>query len=458
MNRRKLFAGATGIGLGHLLARAARGGAGPKAGGTPPSILVILADDLGYGDLSCYGAPDLRTPNIDGIGTAGMRFTSACVNCPVCSPTRASLLTGRYPELVGVPGVIRTHRANSWGHLLPGAVLAPTLLRAAGYTSALVGKWHLGLASLNTPTERGFDSFSGFLGDMMDDYVTHRRHGYNYMRLNQETIDPEGHATDLFTQWACDYLRRQAPGRPFFLYLAYNAPHTPIQPPAEWLRKVKAREPAISEARAKIVALIEHMDDGVGRVLRALREADHEQNTLVLFTSDNGGDLPAGARNGPLRDGKGTLYEGGIRVPLLARWPGRIKPGAASDHVVLTMDILPTLLEAAGAAPPGDIDGRSFLPTLLAEKQPDEPRTLFFGRREGGPFKGGTIECVRRGDWKLLRSRPGGPLELYNLRTDPREERDLAQSEPRLFKELSDALQAQLDRYKAVPWQPPETP
>ena len=226
----------------------------------PPNVIVILADDLGYGDLQSYGAEDLLTPHIDKLMDRGMRFDSFYANCPVCSPTRAALLSGRYQELVGVPGVIRTHPENSWGELSPDAVLLPELLKQAGYHSALVGKWHLGLEKPNRPTDRGFDFFHGFLGDMMDDYYLHRRHNVNYMRRGEEEIDPEGHATDLFSDWASDYLRsRRTARQPFFLYLAYNAPHTPIQPPKDWLEKVKKRQPKLTPARAKLVALIEHM-------------------------------------------------------------------------------------------------------------------------------------------------------------------------------------------------------
>ena len=205
-----------------------------------PNILIILADDLGYGDLSSYGARDIRTPHIDSIGRNGIRFTDFYSNCPVCSPTRAALLSGRFPGRAGVPGVIRTDPANSWGYLAPEATLAPVPLARAGYHSGIVGKWHLGLESPNTPTERGFDFFRGFLGDMMDSYTTHLRHGRNYMRRNRETIEPFGHATNLFTEWATDYLGdRKRDGKPFFLYLAYNAPHTPVEPPPGWTAPVR---------------------------------------------------------------------------------------------------------------------------------------------------------------------------------------------------------------------------
>ncbi|MCB1211776.1 MAG: sulfatase-like hydrolase/transferase, partial [Verrucomicrobiales bacterium] len=173
---------------------------------SPPNIIVILADDLGRADYSAFGTPDIRTPHIDRLFAEGMDLKNFRANCCVCSPTRASLLTGRYPDRVGVPGVIRDKEENSWGNLSDDAVLIPQMLKPAGYHSAIVGKWHLGLESPDTPMDRGFDHFHGFLGDMMDDYYNHRRHGNNYMFLNKKEIDPKGHATDLFTQWAVDYL------------------------------------------------------------------------------------------------------------------------------------------------------------------------------------------------------------------------------------------------------------
>ncbi|MCH7870492.1 MAG: sulfatase-like hydrolase/transferase, partial [Planctomycetes bacterium] len=242
-----------------------------SAGGEKPNIIVILVDDLGYGDLSSYGATDLRSPNIDALAAAGMRFDNFYANCPVCSPTRAALLTGRYPDLVGVPGVIRTHASNNWGYLSQDAVLLPQLLKPAGYHTAVIGKWHLGLRPENHPLRRGFDHFHGFLGDMMDDYYHHKRHGNHYMQRDLEDVYPEGHATDIFTQWAVDYVTARAKSeQPFFLYLAYNAPHTPIQPPKDWLARVKQRESGIAEKRAKLVALIEHLDDGIGKVIAAV--------------------------------------------------------------------------------------------------------------------------------------------------------------------------------------------
>ena len=429
-----------------------------KAAGKP-NILMILVDDLGYGDLSSYGAKDLKTPHIDRLMTAGMRFDNFYANCPVCSPTRASLLSGRYPDMAGVPGVVRTHITNNWGHLAPHAELLPKVLKVSGgfanrpYHTAIVGKWHLGLASPNTPNERGFDHFHGFLGDMMDDYYNHRRHGNNYMRLNGKEIDPEGHATDLFTQWSIDYINDRAKSdKPFFLYLAYNAPHTPIQPPADWLDRVKKRQHGIDGKRAKLVALIEHLDDGIGKVIAALKDAGLNNNTLVIFTSDNGGQLNVGANNGPLRAGKQDMYEGGIRVPMCAVWPGKIQPGTRSDRVALTMDLYPTICEAAGAKISRQIDGRSILPTLLGKLQPAEERFLFWVRREGGGYGGRAYYAARYGDYKLVQNNPFEPMQLYNLKDDPQEQKPLGRKN-KMYQKLFTALRNHIIEAGAVPWQ-----
>ena len=437
--------------LGSLLPVASVQGAESR-----PNVIVILADDLGYGDLSSYGAKDMQTPHVDQLVSRGMRFDNFYANCPVCSPTRAALLSGRYQELVGVPGVIRTYPENSWGQLARDAVLLPELMQEAGYASALIGKWHLGLEKPDRPTARGFGFFHGFLGDMMDDYYLHRRHNINYMRRNEEEIDPEGHATDLFSNWACDYLEsRRNQEQPFFLYLAYNAPHTPIQPPQAWVERVQQRQPQIDPGRAKLVALIEHMDDGIGKVIQTLKETGLANNTLIVFTSDNGGQLSVKANNGGLRDGKQSMYEGGLKVPGCVVWPNRVEAGSQSGRTVMTMDLYPTLCEAAGIKIDHLIEGVSFLPTLLGKEQPEEQRDLFFHRREGGDRYGGlTIQAIRRGEWKLLQNSPFEPLELYNLQRDPQEKVNLAGKERKVFRELSRALRVQVQRAGAVPWQP----
>ena len=251
--------------------------------------------------------------------------------------------------MVGVPGVIRTYRKDNWGNLDTGVPTVAETFKKGGYHTALIGKWHLGLEGEAIPTECGFDFFKGWLGDMMDDYYKHRRHGVPYMREGTGLIKPEGHATDLFTSWSADYLfeRSKKKDEPFFLFLSYNAPHTPIQPPADWLEKVKEREQGIDDKRAKLVALIEHLDHGIGLVMKCLAEYGLAEDTLVVFTSDNGGQGNVGANNGANRGAKQEMWEGGIRVPTCVVWPGKAEAGRRLDSVTMTMDWLPTLAEAA---------------------------------------------------------------------------------------------------------------
>lgn len=419
-----------------------------------PNILFIMADDLGIGDLSSHGATDMRTPNIDALMASGCRLNNAYANCPVCSPTRAAFLTGRYPDMVGVPGVIRTHRVNNWGYLSPQAVTLPQVLKKASYHTALIGKWHLGLVEPNTPIGRGFDHFHGFLGDMMDDYYKHRRHGVNYMRLGRKMIDPKGHATDLFSDWAVDYIKeRSDQASPFFLFLAYNAPHTPIQPPEEWLEKVKAREEGINERRARLVALIEHMDGGIGRVLAALRASGQQDKTLVVFTSDNGGQVSVGARNAPWRGGKQEMWEGGLRVPTCVRWPGKIKPGSRFEGDSMTMDWLPTLAEVAGVHPPEGIEGQSLWSAINGRGSGPGRRALIWVRREGGSKYGGQdYYAVRRGSLKLLQNTSVEPFELYDLENDPEESAPLEKS-VKERRELESLLREHVRRAGFIPWQ-----
>lgn len=421
-----------------------------------PNILIILTDDQGFHDVSFNGTKDVKTPNIDEIAHNGMILENFYANSPVCSPTRAALLSGKYPDQVGVPGVIRTYPEDNWGYLDPKAELLPEALKKAGYSTAIIGKWHLGLSSPNLPNEKGFDYFHGWLGDMMDDYLTHRRHGINYMRKNEEIVDPSGHATDLFTQWSVDYIANQSKREtPFFLYLAFNAPHAPVQPPKELVEKVKQRNPNINPKRAELVALIEHLDDGIGKVLKALKDNGLYENTLIVFTSDNGGNLPDFANNGPNRDGKQSMYEGGLKVPTCVSWPGKIKAGSNSSQVNLTMDLFPTLLEAGQAIPSLNEDSKSFLSVLLGKKQQEYPnRTFYFTRREGGlDYNGQCSYAIRQGDWKLLRNKPGMPMELYNLKNDPLEKENVINQNITLYKELNKKLMLNIQKGAEIPWQ-----
>lgn len=420
-----------------------------------PNFLVILTDDQGYGDVSAYGAADVLTPHIDRIAREGMLFTGMRANATVCSPSRAALLTGLYPDRVGVPGVIRTRPGDSWGFLDPSVPTLADVLGGAGYHTAIIGKWHLGLESPNTPNERGFTHFHGFLGDMMDSYTTHRREGRNYMRLNAAEIDPEGHATDLFSDWAAGYLRERAkaPDRPFFLYLAYNAPHFPIEPPDEWFAKVKQRAPEMDAKRALNVALVEHLDAGIGRVLDALDDSGLARNTVVVFTSDNGGSLPHAQSNGPWRGGKQDHYDGGLRVPFMVRWPAGIRAGSRSDYDGLAFDVFPTLVELSGGQPAAGLDAASLVPVLKGGTA-GGTRDLYFVRREGGLDYGGqSYHAIIRGEWKLLRNNPFSPYELYHLHADPGETRDLAAKQRDKVAELVAALRLHIQRGGKTPWQ-----
>ncbi len=424
-----------------------------------PNFLLIFTDDHGYGDVSTYHSSDCQTPHIDRIAAEGMLFTTMRANCTVCSPSRAALLTGRFADRVGVPGVIRTHAADSWGYLDPTVPTLADELKRVGYHTAIVGKWHLGLESPNTPNERGFDFFHGFLGDMMDSYVDHLRFGHNYMRRNDQTIEPQGHATELFSDWAIEILRERAQQsqQPFFLYLAYNAPHFPIEPPAQWLAKVQQRSPQLDEKRAKNVAFVEHLDHNIGRVLATLNEVGLAQDTIVCFTADNGGSLPHGQNNDPWRDGKQSHFDGGLRVPFMVRWPGHIPPGSRSDYAGLNFDLFPTFLELAGAKPSPELDAVSLVPVLNGETI-SKPRDLYFVRREGNLTYGGkSYEALIRGDWKLMQNSPFSPLELYNLKVDPHEQQNVAATNKAIFNDMAKALRTHIQRGGATGWQKPTT-
>ncbi|MBG29352.1 MAG: N-acetylgalactosamine 6-sulfate sulfatase [Opitutae bacterium] len=421
-----------------------------------PNLICILVDDLGYSDLSSFGGTDIRTPAIDSLMKAGLRLDQFYANCTVCTPTRASLLTGRYPDIVGAPGVIRQRPSDSWGYFKPSGPTLPDMMKKAGYHTGMVGKWHLGFESPNIPNDRGFDFFHGFLADMMDDYWTHLRGGVNWMRHNKDTIKPKGHATEVFTRWAIDYVKKQAADKkkPFFLYLAYNAPHFPIQPPKDWLEKVTAREPQLNKKRATNVAFVEHMDHEIGKFLDAVKDIGIAKDTLIVFTSDNGGSLPHGALNGELRGGKQDHWEGGIRVPTCAVWPGVISPGR-SNELGITMDLLPTFCEIAGVEVEHEIDGKSLVPIWLKGAKGDPNRTLIWVRREGNRrYQGRPYYAIRRGDWKLLQNTAFEPMQLVNLAKDPKEAKPTPPN-GKIANELTRALMDHLQRAGKIPWQKP---
>ena len=421
-----------------------------------PNIVFILADDLGYGDLSINGGTDVKTPNIDKLFKSGVTFNNFYSNSTVCSPTRASLITGRYPDMVGVPGVIRGVKDQSWGYLSEDAITLPDILNKAGYETALIGKWHLGLEGPNTPNERGFKFFHGFLGGMMHDYYTHLQHGNNYMRKNDSIVTAKGHATDVFSDWAIDYINVQKnTDSPFFMFLAYNAPHYPIQPPKEWYEKVKNREKDISDKRAKNVALVEHLDDGIGRVIKALKASGQYENTIIIFSSDNGGHLPSGASNGNLRGGKIDMYEGGIKVPTCMLWKNKIKSNTACNVTGVTMDFYATLTNLAGVEVNHEVDAIDLLSGISDKTIKKDDRTIYFVRRAGYNYSGLCYYAVRKGDYKLVQNSPFEEFQLFNIKEDPFETIPL-EDNSKEFRKLRYQLSQHIRKAGVIPWQKKE--
>jgi len=395
----------------------------------PPNIVLILADDLGWGDLQSYGAPDIRTPNIDAIGRAGIRFTQFYDNGPECSPTRCALMTGRYQQRVGglecAIGLNDVGRYDDaeWlqkrGELgLPVSETAmPRIFKSNGYDTAMFGKWHLGYRDKFWPNAHGFDEFFGFLGGGAN-YFTHREPeagGNVNFYHNTTRLDMPGYTTDLFADKAIEWLKRRSQ-TPFFLYMPFNAPHQPIQDPDS--KDPEAIAPAAPKSRPTYCKMVERLDACVGRLLSQLDRMGAAGNTIVLFLSDNGAD-PNG-RNEPYRGRKTTVWEGGIRVPCLIRWPGVIQPGTVSTQPAITMDLLPTLLAAAGAKPPADrkLDGVNLVPLLRGEQQPFS-RTLFWRYKRADRIR----KAVHDGNLKYVND--SGEEALHDLSTDEREQKNL---------------------------------
>ncbi len=412
--------------------------AGLAQGSQPPNIVLILADDLGYGELGCQGNGEIPTPHIDSIAANGARFTNGYVSAPVCCPSRAGLMTGRYQTRFG-------HERNLIGkaNLNPDAGLPLTettlasRLRAAGYRTGLIGKWHLGGTARFHPRARGFDEFFGFLHEGHFYYPPPYRGGVTRLRVNEPPYDDDNpilrdNVEVQETAYLTDALAREAAGfvdkhkaRPFFLYLALNAIHSPMQAPVPYLKKF---EYIRDEHRRLFAAMTASMDEAVGTVLAKLRDLGLEENTLVVFLSDNGGptaELTSG--NGVLRGGKGQLYEGGIRVPFLVQWKGKIRAGQTIEDPVISLDLFPTMLEAAGgSAGQRRLDGVSLLGRLTGKQKAMPDRALF--------WRYGANIALRRGDWKIVRQgRPGQkqiPLEMFYLKEDAGETRNRAGEDP----------------------------
>ena len=420
----------------------------------PPNIVVILMDDLGYGDIGSYGAPDAKTPNIDRLAREGVKLSDFYANAANCSPTRTGFITGRYQQRYGIEWPIGTQPGDSTRGLLPSETSLPRLLKTAGYATALIGKWHLGLKPEFHPNRHGFDVFWGFLGGAVDYYSHVDPRGRHDFFPNDSTSKHAGYLTDEITAQAQEFVERHRT-EPFFLEVAYNATHWPFQPPGVADdRRAKAdgtsdlSQPELERrvatlregTRADFVAMLESADRGVGQLLATLDRLKISHNTLVIFTSDNGGEWLS--RNAPLFHRKSTLWEGGIRVPALVRWPARLPAGVVSRQVGITMDLTASILAAAGVSPPPGYvtEGIDLIP-LLAKRSVVE-RTLFWRIQGPGRFQ----RAVRRGRWKYLRdggTRTGGGYDLlFDLETDVGERRDVAMSHTKMVTELRTLLAA----------------
>jgi arylsulfatase A-like enzyme len=383
-----------------------------------PNIVLIMSDDLGYGDLSSYGAPDVRTPNIDSIGRDGVRLTDFYSNGVLCSPTRAALITGRYQHRYaietalggqGTRGLIVTNRS------------LPQLLKANGYATGLIGKWHLGGTPEVSANAHGFEYFFGFIAGFIDHYQHDRGPNQPDLWENDKPIRQEGYMTDLITERSIRFIEQNA-GRPFFIDVAYNAPHWPYQPPGKpstAIQNARHLLPHDEETgvRSDYVAMVERVDQGVGQILRTLDRLKLSNNTIVIFTNDNGGEWLS--NNAPLFGRKLTVWEGGIRVPALIRWPGRIPAGRVSDQVGITMDLTASILAATNTSSPAQPapEGINLFP-ILEGRAPEVERTLFWRNQTG------TQRAVRSGDWKVLVD--GSHVMVFNLRSDIGERNDLA--------------------------------
>ena len=396
----------------------------------PPNIIFILADDLGYGELGCYGQKRILTPNLDKLAADGMRFTQCYAGTTVCAPSRSCLMTGQHTGHTRV-------RGNDATPLLADDVTVAQLLKSAGYSTGLIGKWGLGLPNTSgTPGKKGFDEFFGFLSQT----AAHAYYPSNVWRndemliYDENTNDRKGvYIHDQFTLAATNFIRLNR-SHPFFLYLAYTAPHANN----EWGKKtgngmeVPSDKPYSNEdwpqPEKNKAAMITRMDRDIGKLVEFIKGWKLETNTVIFFASDNGAHSEGGAKaeffnsSGPLRGLKRDMYEGGIRVPMIVRWTGKIQPGQTSDFPWAFWDFLPTALDIAGVKTnrPVNLDGQSILPTLLGQAQ--KPHEFFYWEFH----EGGTKQAVRTGDWKGVRTALGEPLELYDLKTDPGETNNIA--------------------------------
>ena len=403
---------------------------------TRPNVIIFFMDDLGYGDLHVDGATDARTPHLDRLAREGMRLTDCYAAAPVCTPTRAAFMTGRYQHRVGLEAVLTPLNADLG--LSPSEPTLPRLLKNAGYATGLVGKWHLGSKPEFHPNRHGFDEFFGFLSGAVD-YYTHRGpSGRHDLYENDRPIELTTYLTDEISSRAISFVERHA-STPFFLDVAFNATHWPFQPPdLSSAPKQPSGTPlevveqwATEGSREDYVRMLESADRGIGRILAALDRLGLRHNTLVIFTSDNGGEWLS--RMGPLTQRKGTLWEGGLRVPCIFRWPAQLPTPRLASQPAITMDLTATVLGAAGvsASPSRPLDGIDLMPILAGKKPPIE-RTFFWS----SPYAGNLDRAVRYGGWKYLSQTAYSPGLLFDVQTDPGERRDLASQRPDLIKKL----------------------
>jgi arylsulfatase A-like enzyme len=400
------------------------GGAAPAPPDNRTNIVLIVADDLGYADLGFQGSPDVLTPYLDSLAAAGAHLTDAYVSSPVCSPSRAGLLTGRYPQRFGLEFNPPSPSPPEFG-LPPEETTLAEELKGAGYFTGMVGKWHLGTAAEFHPLNRGFDEFFGFLGGSHS-YVDWSS-GDNPILRGFEQVDGGAYLTDAFSREAVSFIRRHA-DMPFFLYLSYSAVHRPMEEPPQ---KYMVRFPDVADPRRrKLLAKLAAMDDGIGDVLDEIDAAGLGQSTLVIFLSDNGAPTDLnGSLNTPLRGGKEELFEGGIRVPFIVRWDGHVPAGLEFRDPVIQLDVFPTALAAAGISTPvaRKIDGVNLIPHLDGTHA-ELPHSALFWRF-------GEASALRKGDWKLVSS-GAKPSQLFDLAGDIGETTDLASSRPEIVSEL----------------------
>ncbi len=396
-----------------------------------PHIVIFMADDLGWQDVGYHGS-EIKTPNIDRLAADGVRLEQFYVQ-PVCSPTRSSLMTGRYPIRQGLQvGVIRPWA--DYGLPLEERML-PQALQEAGYKTAITGKWHLGLHEpAYLPTRRGFDlQYGHYCGAL--DYFTHRRDGGLDWHRNDKALVEEGYTTTLIGNEAARIVREHDPHQPLFLYVPFNSPHTPMQAPQEYLDRYSHIK---DKKRRPYAAMVTCMDDAIGRVVEALGERGMRDETLILFSSDNGGPASLGANNGPLRGGKGSLYEGGVRVPAFATWPGTLEAGSETKELMHIVDWYPTLLALAGAPLEQKLtlDGTNVWPAIAAGRP--SPRTQILHNLTP------TEAAIRDGAWKLIthrgRNQSEERVELFNIDTDPNEQKNLAETIPPKVADLQELL------------------